>query len=414
MPQKNSDSQGLPVGSRKKADLQGLPVGSQKKADPPGLPVGGSKRKVTGNDTGSIKWTGQLSKLLAYKMRDKYKTKWLCGTRIAVAKQWAIDLGLGDLDPKGFKTKAAVGILIKKYREALDLSNRTGFGDTTHTVNGIEVPLTALAQLKAICPHWEIFDSFMRSEFESNINQQAIGLTESGPQGSLELNTGGLRDEDTTADEDEEDSTTPDIIVTASHTTTPHTTTINALGNTIPDTIITASHTTASHATTVDLLDNTTLADITTSSTFDFGDDEFQYSSDKDELDSTKTSKNKRDLLSAIQDAREKMVKKKKLNKLEHEIDIYNKVLDTRNRRLAVDEMKYRARAGEKSKEQRQHELALMELEVKREQYKKEKEELRWKQLQYQKEACVRTDTSSSAPRSRSESISDDNSNLDL
>ena len=71
-----------------------------------------------------------------------------------------------------------------------------------------------------------------------------------------------------------------------------------------------------------------------------------------------------------------KKIKKKKLNKLGHEIDIYNKVLDTRNWRLAVDEMKYRAHARKKSKEQRQHELALMELEVKREQYKKEKEEL--------------------------------------
>ena len=62
MPQKNSD-------------LQGLPVGGRKKSDPQGLPVGGSKSKVTGNGTGSIKWTRQLSKLLAYKMRDEYKTK---------------------------------------------------------------------------------------------------------------------------------------------------------------------------------------------------------------------------------------------------------------------------------------------------------------------------------------------------
>ena len=44
----------------------------------------------------------------------------------------------------------------------------------------------------------------------------------------------------------------------------------------------------ASHATTVDLLGNTTLADITTSWTFEFEDGEFQCSSDKDELDSTK------------------------------------------------------------------------------------------------------------------------------
>ena len=53
-----------------------------------------------------------------------------------MARQWAAELGLGHLDPKGFKMKTHVGVLIKKYREALDFSNRTGSGDTAHIVKG--------------------------------------------------------------------------------------------------------------------------------------------------------------------------------------------------------------------------------------------------------------------------------------
>ncbi|RPB23843.1 hypothetical protein L211DRAFT_225518 [Terfezia boudieri ATCC MYA-4762] len=71
-------------------------------------------------ESGSIKWDGDRGKLLAYKLKDEYKTKYLCGTRIAVAKQWAIDLGIGHLDPKGIKTKAAAGVMLKQYMEARD------------------------------------------------------------------------------------------------------------------------------------------------------------------------------------------------------------------------------------------------------------------------------------------------------
>ncbi|MCU1500523.1 MAG: hypothetical protein JWM47_4476 [Acidimicrobiales bacterium] len=63
----------------------------------------------------SIKWSTNLGLLLAYKLRDEYSSKYVCGTRIAVAKQWAIDLRIGHLDPKGVKTKAAIGIMLRKY-----------------------------------------------------------------------------------------------------------------------------------------------------------------------------------------------------------------------------------------------------------------------------------------------------------
>ena len=48
------------------------------------------------------------------------------GTRISVAKQWAIDLGFEQSDPKGIETRAAVSVLVNKYQEALDLSNWAG------------------------------------------------------------------------------------------------------------------------------------------------------------------------------------------------------------------------------------------------------------------------------------------------
>ena len=72
----------------------------------------------------------------AYKMRDEYKTKWLCGTR---AENW----GWGNQ------------ISRQRLPLVFKISRGTGFGDITHNVNGVEVALKALAQLKAVCPHWE-------------------------------------------------------------------------------------------------------------------------------------------------------------------------------------------------------------------------------------------------------------------
>ncbi|KAF8428774.1 hypothetical protein EV426DRAFT_711468 [Tirmania nivea] len=84
---------------------------------------------------GSIKWNTHLGKLLAYKLRDEYASKYVCGTRINVAKQWAIDLRIGHLDPRGIKTKGAIGIMLKKYREArsdLEAKHKAAFPDAIH------------------------------------------------------------------------------------------------------------------------------------------------------------------------------------------------------------------------------------------------------------------------------------------
>ena len=294
----------------------------------------------------------------------------------------------------GHLTKLQVGILIEKYRDALDLSNRTGFGDTTQVINGVEVPVTALAQLKAVCPHWEIFDTFMRSEFES-INPRVMGLTEGSPQGTLKLS------ESVEVEAGQEDLISEigetitlrrdhsldviDPILRYDEDPNPAKDTDNESNSTDYGTQESNFELTSISQRTPTRKDQLLSPQLSPIVELD---DEWPLSgSDVEEKEnlpkSTKTLIQKRDLLSAIQDVRDKGVKRRK-TKLEQDIDIYNKALETRNKRLTVDELKYRARVGEKSKEQRQHELALMELEVKKEQYKKEMEELRWKQLKYQ------------------------------
>lgn len=419
MPRKKSDLQeDSSPPAEESQELQGTVPHSRKNLNTP--------RGRAGEDDGcSIRWTGQLSKLLAYKMQDEYKSKWLSGTKIAAAKQWAIDLGLEKSDPKGLKTKATVLILIKKYKEALDLSNRTGFGDTTHVVEGVEVPLTALAQLKAICPHWEILDSFMRSEFECNT--QTTDLTESGLPGDLKLQAGDVeqgRDEDTTGTTTNKDnSATPEVFLRTSQASQGvqstgvaidarnrsnatvvslediHSELHRNINLALRESIIDHRTPKAKKARAAQLLKPSPTFELDNASQLSGSDGE----QEKPSLEATKQQKRN---LFAAQDPREITVKKKKLtgSKLEHETDIYNRALETWNRRLTVDEMKYRARAGEKSKEQRQHELAMLELEVKREQFKKEIEELRLKQLQYQREiyALENHGSGGSPPRSRS------------
>ena len=54
--------------------------------------------------------------MLAYKMKDEYKEKFLTGNKIQVARQWAVELGIGPKDEKGEKTKAHVHQLLKSIK----------------------------------------------------------------------------------------------------------------------------------------------------------------------------------------------------------------------------------------------------------------------------------------------------------
>ncbi|KAF8416350.1 hypothetical protein EV426DRAFT_721845 [Tirmania nivea] len=152
---------------------------SQKKTQPKESQEDETVVGVEGGAKGSIKWHTHLGKLLAYKLRDEYASKYVCGTWINLPKQWAIDLWIGHLDPRGIKTQGAIGIMLKKYRKARCLYDRTGSGDIMETkvVNGKEVSVvkTLTEQCKDICPHWEILFGHLQS-IDEEASASSAGL----------------------------------------------------------------------------------------------------------------------------------------------------------------------------------------------------------------------------------------------
>ena len=147
-----------------------------------------SQRDTTGT---SIKWSGHLSKMLAYKMKDEYKEKFLTGNKIQVSKQWAVELGIRLKDEKGEKTKAHVHQLLKKYKDAKELQLKTGWGDTTKItiVKGkeVETPWTERQQILDICPLYDIFDSFLGNAYKDPVNMKDVGVSETGLHGPLRI-----------------------------------------------------------------------------------------------------------------------------------------------------------------------------------------------------------------------------------
>lgn len=163
---------------------------------------------------GSIKWNASLGKLLAYKLREEYTSKYVCGTRISVAKQWALELGLGKADPRGLKTKAAVTVMLKKYWDARAHYDRTRAGDIVKVkvVEGVEeeVTKTLTQQCIEICPHWEILYGYLTSIDEETCASGG-GLGEMGMKGSLSLGLSQrLEDTSTQVIESQRDDITED------------------------------------------------------------------------------------------------------------------------------------------------------------------------------------------------------------
>ncbi|KAI5793008.1 hypothetical protein DFH27DRAFT_527165 [Peziza echinospora] len=158
----------------------------------------------------SLNWKGNLGQLVAYKMQAEYKTKYLTGnSKIRVAKQWAEELGIISEDPQGHRTKAYIANLCKKFRDAKLLSRKTGFGDITRVIIGIDGKetvevVTALKQLNEICPHYEILESALGDMYEHSVQPQKIGLTENGLTGGLELSSCPGTDSRNLVDDDDE------------------------------------------------------------------------------------------------------------------------------------------------------------------------------------------------------------------
>ncbi|MCU1500524.1 MAG: hypothetical protein JWM47_4477 [Acidimicrobiales bacterium] len=88
------------------------------------------------------------------------------------------------------------------------------------------------------------------------------------------------------------------------------------------------------------------------------------------------------DIASLIIERKGRLQGRKKLCRMDEEVDFKMQILKARDRRMAVKEMKYRVQAGEKSAEQRKHELAVLELEFKREEAKAQQEAHRLQMLQ--------------------------------
>ncbi|KAF8430041.1 hypothetical protein EV426DRAFT_708157 [Tirmania nivea] len=103
---------------------------------------------------------------LALKMKEEFLTKWRKLSKIDVARSWAIELKIPD--PTGLKTKIHVNQMLEKYKRAKVLSNQTGFGDieTSKKEGGKMVMkvVSALQQLLAICPTFEVLNSFLEEQ----------------------------------------------------------------------------------------------------------------------------------------------------------------------------------------------------------------------------------------------------------
>ena len=140
----------------------------------------------------SIKWTGHPSQMLAYKMKEEYKAKFLTGNKIQVVRQWAIDIGIGPMDEKGERTKAQVHQLLKKYKNAKEMQMKTGFGDTTKITimkgKEVETIWTVKQQILDICPLYDILDSFLGDAYRDSISVKSVRASESELHQPLKIN----------------------------------------------------------------------------------------------------------------------------------------------------------------------------------------------------------------------------------
>ncbi|KAF8415739.1 hypothetical protein EV426DRAFT_629121 [Tirmania nivea] len=362
--------------------------------------------------------------LLAYKLRDEYRTKWLCGTRIKVAKQWAIDLGVSHLDPRGFKTKAAVAVMLKKYTQAKDIFLKIGSGDIMEPgiVDGkpTEVPVSLTAQCKRICKHWDILWGAL-GNIKDDIAASGVGLNEAGMKGRLVI--GGKQGEEGVANADDditEDEDSPEIdsatttrassglanpSLTASQGSTidfsplfinsPNTQQPNDFSNTYTLESPRGSSTQVKQKADTRVSSPSPLRGLNINVT-DEKDPESGGDSTYDDLEpeplavkptpAKRAAKNKRGDIAEVlfKDRSMGGVKKRKLSKIDEEMDLKMSILKALQKRLEIEELKYRSRAGQKSSELRAHEIQMAELEFKKQRAKVEVEANKMKQLEFQ------------------------------
>jgi hypothetical protein len=127
----------------------------------------------------NIIWKGHLNKSLARILCDKHKEYHSPGgkKKIDYCREWAHELGIGDRDRDGQKTKQHIDGMLSEFKAAMDRSMSTGFGDKE--VGGVII--TAKEQLVKICEVWDILYPALA---QRRTSKAISGLDEDGLMGT--------------------------------------------------------------------------------------------------------------------------------------------------------------------------------------------------------------------------------------
>lgn len=364
------------------------------------------------NSTGtSIKWSGHLSRMLALKVKAQYKSKYLLGNKIQVAKQWAVDLGISHNDEKGDRTKAQVHQLLKKYKDAKDLQMKTGSGDTTRTtiVNGKEVETiwTLKQQILEICPLYEILDSFLGDAYKDPVNTKDVGASELGFHGPLKINGKFYQQQNSQKEEDNWpiDPALANILDDASFDEASP----DEAGLDIQSTIrvqpliqvvrspspvaqpLTPAKTPQPRKRLFESSRKPAVVVEEEEKDMSFTDDEEKEDSDSEEEEPSR-KRGKVDIAMTIRKEisgraeKEAAGSKSRLTRAQQQQEQYANAVEICRKRMEIAELKYRARAGDKGKDQREHEIRLAEIQLKREKELMNIEKIKLEQLKLRAE----------------------------
>lgn len=112
--------------------------------------------KMAKRSTTTIQWKGAKNAGLAQLLAANYAT-YLCPPRgkskMAYCREWAVTLGLEELDPHGHRTSAAVNALLKAFNAAVEKSSQIDFGRRALRNGKV---WTQKEELLRICPDYDI------------------------------------------------------------------------------------------------------------------------------------------------------------------------------------------------------------------------------------------------------------------
>ena len=140
-----------------------------------------------------ISWGGARDCALAGLLKDNWSLYESYGGKLGLCRKWAKQLGIGDLDESGYKTKAHIKHMISKYKRARQLKYQAGAGTIQIKVKKgnkkVMVDRTLEEQVVAICPVYKILEGCMETR-ESVELAEGLGSGENGLMTRLGLNKG--------------------------------------------------------------------------------------------------------------------------------------------------------------------------------------------------------------------------------